>query len=257
MNWKKILFGLIAFSVLFSMCQKCVDTITGKKESSVASTPIPVPVAETFKLMEATNISYLEKMYGVASEKKNHDNKYPCENSKCEKLIFQNKNEAILNNKGEVYWLTIYNHEGNNFDDNTIQFSLGLKYEKPDFENTFVKRWNNYNGWAIDINGGDGKVSFILCKKLSQTTIDDNDCQSRFTNNFSAWDGSYAPLVTAVKQGMNDADSFEHVKTTFEKAKKSGYLVLMAYRGSNAFGAKILTSIKIKVDCDGSMKEIK
>ncbi len=51
---------------------------------------------------------------------------------------------------------------------------------------------------------------------------------------FSAWDGSYAPLVKEIKSSMNDPSSFDHESTTWtliEDPKKGDIVrVRMIYR---------------------------
>jgi hypothetical protein len=48
---------------------------------------------------------------------------------------------------------------------------------------------------------------------------------------------------------MNDPDSFEHVETRYSINKnKDGILVIMKYRGNNAFGGKVLNYVTAKAD---------
>lgn len=64
---------------------------------------------------------------------------------------------------------------------------------------------------------------------------------------FSAWDGSHIALVKLVKENMNDPKSFEHVETKF-RDDGDGLTIVMKYRGKNAFGGLILTSVTAKAD---------
>lgn len=67
----------------------------------------------------------------------------------------------------------------------------------------------------------------------------------------SAWDGSHRELVRVVKENMNDPDSFEHVETQY-KLYKDYAVLIMKFRGNNAFGGKVLNSVTAKVslsDC--------
>lgn len=76
-----------------------------------------------------------------------------------------------------------------------------------------------------------------------------------FQLQFSAWDGSHIKLVRAVKNIMNDPKSFEHVETRYYFDKKNNEIihVIMKFRGTNAFGALILSTIKAKIDIDGNV----
>lgn len=53
----------------------------------------------------------------------------------------------------------------------------------------------------------------------------------------SGWDGSFAPLVEAVKARLRDPDSFEHVETVVTPADNAGiHTAAMKYRAKNGFG---------------------
>jgi len=57
---------------------------------------------------------------------------------------------------------------------------------------------------------------------------------------FSSWDGSNRELVSAVKTGMHNPSSFEHVHTRLGGADDSDQRAfVMTYRGTNAFGATV------------------
>ena len=62
-------------------------------------------------------------------------------------------------------------------------------------------------------------------------------------------------MVKHIRQSMNDADSFEHVDTKYWEFKDH-IVVSMRFRGTNAFGAKVLNAVKAKVSLDGSELEI-
>lgn len=75
-------------------------------------------------------------------------------------------------------------------------------------------------------------------------------------NCLSAWDGSHQELKDYVKRNMNDPSSFEHVETKFI-LKKDYVVLMMSFRGKNAFGGVVINSIsgKVKLD-DCSLIEI-
>lgn len=80
-----------------------------------------------------------------------------------------------------------------------------------------------------------------------------------FTNLFSPWDGAFRIGEKYIKKNMNDPDSYEHIESTYciypnfpdgvsemlrekgyKKLKKGDFLVIMKFRGNNAFGGKVL-----------------
>ncbi len=72
-------------------------------------------------------------------------------------------------------------------------------------------------------------------------------------SQFSAWDGSHNEFVRLVKENMNDPKSFEHVETKYlvlstqeqidevGKGEIGDLYIYMKFRGTNAFGGKILS----------------
>ena len=74
--------------------------------------------------------------------------------------------------------------------------------------------------------------------------------QEKVEAQFSAYDGSNRGVEKAIKERMNDPDSYEHVKTTFND--KGDYItVFTQFRGKNAFGGKVLSTAIAKVDFEG------
>ncbi|MDR3678891.1 MAG: hypothetical protein P4L41_02920 [Flavipsychrobacter sp.] len=71
----------------------------------------------------------------------------------------------------------------------------------------------------------------------------------------SDWNGSCPGVVAYVKDRMNDPNSFEHVETGLYN---SGVytLVVMRYRGTNAFGATVTNYIKAKVNSNCQVVEV-
>ena len=62
---------------------------------------------------------------------------------------------------------------------------------------------------------------------------------------FSVWDGSNTEFVEAVKNKMNDPNSFKHVETRYDD--RGSYLrIQMTYRGKNAFNATITATSTCK-----------
>jgi len=73
--------------------------------------------------------------------------------------------------------------------------------------------------------------------------------------HLSGWDGSFRPLVKYVKDNMNDPNSFEYVSTNFW-GQGDHVLIVMKFRGNNAFGVKVLNSAKAIVDWNGRLIKV-
>lgn len=72
---------------------------------------------------------------------------------------------------------------------------------------------------------------------------------------FSAWDGSHRNLTKAIKESMNDPDSYEHVETTYTD-NGDHLIVLTKFRGKNGFGGTVLNAVKAKVSIEGDVLKI-
>lgn len=83
-------------------------------------------------------------------------------------------------------------------------------------------------------------------KQLHKTIIE---------RQFSAWDGSHIQLEKLVKNRLNDPDSFEHIKTNYFDNQDS-ITVLMHFRASNSFNAKVKGFARAKYDLKGNLIEL-
>jgi len=77
---------------------------------------------------------------------------------------------------------------------------------------------------------------------------------ARVHSQFSSWDGSHPGLVKAVKAGMHNPESFEHVETRFSDQGET-ISVIMKFRGTNGFGGVVTQSVIGLVDLRGSVLE--
>lgn len=71
----------------------------------------------------------------------------------------------------------------------------------------------------------------------------------------SSWDGAHSELLVYVKRHMNDRKSFEHVETKYT-LYDDYVLVMMKFRGKNAFGAMVLNQVRAKVGYNCEVLEI-
>lgn len=79
--------------------------------------------------------------------------------------------------------------------------------------------------------------------------------QLKIEEQFSAWDGSHRNLTSMIKESMNDPKSYEHVETRYLE-DGDFLLVTTKFRGTNAFGGKVINTVSAKVDLDGNVVEI-
>ena len=79
--------------------------------------------------------------------------------------------------------------------------------------------------------------------------------QAAIDAQFSSWDGSHRGIVAAVKENMNDPGSFEHVSTQ-RWIEGDNMRIKMVFRGTNAFGAKVMQTAIAKVTVGGQITEL-
>ena len=70
----------------------------------------------------------------------------------------------------------------------------------------------------------------------------------------SAWDGSVRPCESAIKESLNDADSYQHVSTTQPMIEGPYWTVVTNFRAKNAFGALILAQHKCYIQQGQAVK---
>lgn len=54
---------------------------------------------------------------------------------------------------------------------------------------------------------------------------------------------------------MNDPDSYEHIETRF-RDDGDNIFVITKFRGTNAFGGKVINTVSAKVDFNGNVIEV-
>lgn len=93
-------------------------------------------------------------------------------------------------------------------------------------------------------------VIFIIGLIANETNPTPQAPKDPVMDQFSAWDGSHFKLVELTKEGMNDASSFEHVKTSYAHINNV-VTVIMQFRGKNAFGGMVLDDVAAEFTEDG------
>lgn len=76
--------------------------------------------------------------------------------------------------------------------------------------------------------------------------------RANIKSQFSSWDGSHQNLERAIKNGMNNPKSYEHVETRFLDTGKA-IIVTTRFRGTNAFGGIVSNSVVAEVDEQGNI----
>ena len=111
---------------------------------------------------------------------------------------------------------------------------------------------------AIGINACSGDAKSDKPKEAEKPKTEAELRQEKVEHCFSGWDGSHTVLSSAIKQSMNDPDSYEHVETRWKEKEKT-LIVSTKFRGKNAFGAKIINEVIAETDIDtcGVIKIIK
>jgi len=74
-------------------------------------------------------------------------------------------------------------------------------------------------------------------------------------DQFSAWDGSHKVLAEAVRQNLNDPDSFKHYETGY-RDEGNTIVVKMEYGAANAFGGIVRKYIVARYTTDGKIVEV-
>ncbi|MCK5016668.1 MAG: hypothetical protein KAS32_06285, partial [Candidatus Peribacteraceae bacterium] len=58
-----------------------------------------------------------------------------------------------------------------------------------------------------------------------------------------------------IKESMNDPSSYDHIETRYRDDDNSIF-VITKFRGTNAFGGKVINSVSARVDYSGNVIEI-
>lgn len=95
-------------------------------------------------------------------------------------------------------------------------------------------------------------------QKIIREQIKKSIACDKFERQFvSKWDGSCRPVVEAIKEKMNDAKSFEHIKTKVFITDTENFQVEMKFRGKNAYGGMVINIVTATVTPDGKVIAVK
>lgn len=80
--------------------------------------------------------------------------------------------------------------------------------------------------------------------------------EQRVLAQFSGWDGSHTASVKAIKEAINDPDSFKHAETRYWLREDNTVKVLTVFRARNGFGGMVVARVVTVVDIDGNVLSI-
>lgn len=69
----------------------------------------------------------------------------------------------------------------------------------------------------------------------------------------SSYDGSCRPVIKYIKEGMNDPNSFEHIRTFVTPMLNGNFEIKTVFRGKNAFGGVVSNSAYSEVTPTGNI----
>ena len=96
-----------------------------------------------------------------------------------------------------------------------------------------------------------GVLSSSIGKRTSKS-------YEEFTKSFiSSWDGSCRPVEEAIKETMNDPDSYKHKNTFVSQLVSGEFEITTIFYGKNAFGGTVMNKIRAVVNKNGEVLTLK
>lgn len=159
------------------------------------------------------------------------------------------KGEFILDYKKPIIGDTIYFMLSKNAS-KTFQSNRDLNL--PLYHRSYKNHMKNNIGPSYSDNV---VIDFIQDLEVKSELAIQNMRREKIMQQFG-FNGQHRKLERAIKNSMNDPDSYEHVSTSWKD--KGDYIQLEAtVRGTNAYGAKILKTYYAKALIDGEIIDIK
>ena len=238
---KKIIFVIGIIFFLFLAFASTVSKNYGENKRKVKKNQIET----TFKQIEED----IQKEEFTEAQKK------------LEKIIELNsKNEKFIELHSYIFAL-------NNETDFRIE---ALKLSKEELEKSknaeLYKRYTEYDEINKPLNK---KINSYVKKNYKAMAKDKKDIEKyqkeeekigkirEFVNDY---DDSYRPLVSYIKENMNDPKSYEHIQTGYNTEGEKMVTIVTRFRGKNKFGALVINQCEataeiesgnlITVDCN-------
>jgi len=287
-SYREISFKLAAGIIFFPMIFSWVTLKEGySKESRISAFSwLTILVLLSFVSNFTENQSFQKQEQAKLThikEIKNQDSEFFHKNK--QQILTEAEN---LFNKGKIFQSSQVLSKYQNTNDvelNKLKLTIQAKLEK--FQTEALSIRNSplpYDKWEIwgypeTLEGTNNKywlaylpnidISFLSKKsndvvlfsgnsKTAAKSYLNNFMQERkklIESQFSAWDGSHINLNRILKTSLHDPDSFDHVKTRYWDYD-TFIIIQTKYRANNAFGTKVLGSIKAKADLNGNIIEI-
>ncbi|GLB52773.1 hypothetical protein NBRC110019_18130 [Neptunitalea chrysea] len=275
-TWKKITYlicSIISSFILFLITIAILFPINYyEKGNELLKNGKYKEAITSFKRVEENEENYTKARNGieVASKKMDSIEKLTLEKEEQLKLATEKKLKEIEKIKTKwadsiiKFWkgsfIASYDISPNN---DTIYFQLTKKASKGNwrsstdiFESMYVKNIDSVLARNIKSKYNLPKISFTPNKEQEAINQQEAKRVSEIQKQFSVWDGSHIKLKRYIKNNMNDPSSFDHVESTY--TDKGSYIyVYMKFREKNAFGAKVLNTVRAKVDLQGNILSIK
>ena len=172
----------------------------------------------------------------------------------------QKKLEKIieLNTKNEMFMeLHSYIFALNNETDFRIE---ALKLSKDDLEKSkdgkLYKRYTKYNEINEPLNK---KINAYVKKNFKVLSKDKKDIEKyeehvkkeeKIREFVNSYDDSYRPLVSYIKENMNDPKSYEHIQTGYNIKGENTVTIVTRFRGTNKFGALVINRCEATADIE-------
>lgn len=100
------------------------------------------------------------------------------------------------------------------------------------------------------------KIIFVVDPEQKKLNDVRDERQHLINRQFAGFSGANVYVQRAIKENMNDPDSYDHIETTYSDKGKY-ILVYTKFRGKNSFGATILQNVIAKVDIEGNVISLK
>ncbi len=94
------------------------------------------------------------------------------------------------------------------------------------------------------------------CSSPEKKLTPEEQREQKIAAQFQGEGSSHPALVELIKSKMNDPDSFEHVQSRFIDEGGTYIIVIMKYRGKNAFGGVITKYVTAQVNFDKEVLQL-
>lgn len=206
-----------------------------------------------YKSMIGKTKADLIKTYGEPKEA--DEIKENCPTGGCWALDFTNGLTVTLrNDKVARFEFTVPEADEDNY-----LSKIGIETDRePDALNDVFTSWYIVKGLDVTVvKTNDGQYSYIvelLNEEGKAKALRRQKIEKLFDPSL---DGQVPAVMNSIMNSMHDSWSYEHIRTAYsDKGDPDFVYIECAFRGKNAFGAKVVNTALAKVDLDGNVLEI-